>query len=124
MKNRLAFGSFHSQHFSVHQVQEWKYLLRNQLYPPDWIASQYPHGNCEDYQELEQVSCDRHNVMQEKEQCDEAKESVVENEQQVSNGLSKEAIEIFRHSEAYRKERKCLNALMIKIASHCGFFLS
>lgn len=91
--NRLGFGDFHAAHFSPEQVEQWKHLLQKNLYP-SWQPYQQ-----EPYQAEEAPMND---TMEE--QVDQ--EQDMQQEQDPLHGLSKEAIEIFRFSEAYRKERK------------------
>ncbi|KAI7878673.1 hypothetical protein K492DRAFT_170630 [Lichtheimia hyalospora FSU 10163] len=86
--NRLGFGDFHAAHFSPQQVEQWKHLLRKDLYPswqPYQQEQEYPQEPMNDTME------DQH---------------VIQDDQDPLHGLSKEAIEIFRFSEAYRKERE------------------
>ena len=89
--NRLGFGDFHAAHFSPQQVEQWKHLLQKDLYP-----SWQPYQQEQEYQEEPM-----NDSMEE-----ETDQQVIHDDQDPLHGLSKEAIEIFRFSEAYRKERE------------------
>jgi hypothetical protein len=90
--NRLGFADFHSKHFSPEQKLHWQSMLQQQQ------------------QQQQQYNVDLQYYEQEHEQPTEyyQEEEGYYQEEQVDpeEELSKEAIEIFRFSEAYRKERE------------------
>ncbi|KAI8639287.1 hypothetical protein BD408DRAFT_421700 [Parasitella parasitica] len=95
--NRLAFGDFHSKHFGPEQKAYWQSVLQHeqqqQQYQPQYQQEFYEYYQYET-QELQGQE-------QEEEQEQDEEEYYFEKEQ-----LSKEAIEIFDFSEAYRKEKE------------------
>lgn len=108
--NRLGFADFHANHFGPEQKAHWQSMLRQQQQQfhvtqhhhyydysqqpqPDQEESYHHNDNYEEYAKDEQVE-------------EEAEEEEEEDDEQAEVEISKEAIEIFRFSEAYRKERE------------------
>ncbi|CEI96424.1 hypothetical protein RMCBS344292_10585 [Rhizopus microsporus] len=95
--NRLGFADFHAKHFGPEQQEYWKQFLRNQ-------QQYYQQQNDEQSSQLvSDYSYYYYN--HDNEPTDLEEEQVQANESYDDDGLYKEAIEIFRFSEAYRKER-------------------
>ncbi|KAJ8652015.1 hypothetical protein O0I10_012359 [Lichtheimia ornata] len=94
--NRLGFGDFHAAHFSPQQVEQWKHLLQRNLYP-----SWQPYQEQQQQQQYQQEPTMNDAMEEEVDQ-----QQDIQDDQDQHHGLSKEAIEIFRFSEAYRKERE------------------
>ncbi|ORE10109.1 hypothetical protein BCV72DRAFT_239141 [Rhizopus microsporus var. microsporus] len=94
--NRLGFADFHAKHFGPEQQEYWKQFLRNQ--------QQYYHQQS-DEQSSQLTSDYSYYYNHNNEPTDLEEEQVEVDKTNDDYGLSKEAIEIFRFSEAYRKER-------------------
>lgn len=84
--NRLAFGDFHAKHFGPKQKAYWQDMLQQQQQQQQY----YQQDAYDDYQ------YEATELQQQQDQPEDEKE----------HHLSKEAIEIFRFSEAYRKEKE------------------
>ncbi|CEP07733.1 hypothetical protein [Parasitella parasitica] len=83
--NRLAFGEFHSKHFGPEQKAYWHSVLQQQQQQQD---------------QQEFYGYHHYEIGQDTEQNQE------QDEENYEKQLSKEAIEIFQFSEAYRKEKE------------------
>ncbi|GAN10808.1 hypothetical protein MAM1_0404c10358 [Mucor ambiguus] len=95
--NRLAFGDFHAKHFGPEQKAYWQNMLQQQQQ-----QQQYYQQNAHEYYQYEAAELQQQDQPESEEHYPEEEEEEEEEEQQ----LSKEAIEIFRFSEAYRKEKE------------------
>ncbi|KAI9491271.1 hypothetical protein BDB00DRAFT_507671 [Zychaea mexicana] len=117
MSNVLQFRSFHKRHFSPEQVKYWQQQVLNQQQPntsSQWqqysntvYDSRHPHY---DYDYTNYPSEGLENKSETDVDMTEAEREEFDEEegQQQQTTLSQEAIEIFKFSEAYRKERKFL----------------
>lgn len=97
--NRLGFADFHNKHFSHEQKLYWQNMLQQQQQQQqyyDYSQTTYNEHWQEQHTEEEWNDDRYHEVVEEEE------EEVEEN----FGGLTKEAIAIFKFSEAYRKERE------------------
>ncbi|KAI8367557.1 uncharacterized protein BYT42DRAFT_130810 [Radiomyces spectabilis] len=133
--NTMSFGSFHAKHFNPDEVLRWKnfifggHAMPVNAYPTTDAYYSYPatdaqgyyadsdHGipqthapNSEYIETFDIPKGEEDQVIQEGEQeevYEEGEEYGEDDEEEmVYHGtLSKEAVEIFRFSEAYRKER-------------------
>jgi hypothetical protein len=98
--NRLGFADFHAKHFGPDQKAHWQSMLQQQQ------LNMYPQQQYYDYtQDQEQGEQEYYNN-EEYEEYAQEEEEYEEEEQEDELQLSKEAVEIFRFSEAYRKERE------------------
>ncbi|KAL9537754.1 hypothetical protein MBANPS3_011498 [Mucor bainieri] len=95
--NRLAFGDFHAKHFGPEQKAYWQTMLQQQQQQQQ--QQQYYQQNAHEYYQYET------NQLQQQDQL-EAEEYYLEEDEEEEQQLSKEAIEIFQFSEAYRKEKE------------------
>lgn len=93
--NRLAFGDFHSKHFGPEQKAYWQSVLKQQQPQPQQQQQQQQYQ--EQFYEYSQYETEE----QQQEEQEQEEEYYPEHEE-----LSKEAIEIFQFSEAYRKEKE------------------
>lgn len=91
--NRLAFGDFHAKHFGPEQKAYWQSMLQQQ----------YNQQESYDYYQYEANELQQQDQMEDEEYYSEQQQQQEEEEQ---GQLSKEAIEIFQFSEAYRKEKE------------------
>ncbi|KAI8140215.1 hypothetical protein BJV82DRAFT_624305, partial [Fennellomyces sp. T-0311] len=99
MSNVLRFRSFHERHFSPEQVRYWQSILNQQSSASQWqqydgLQHAETAGDDENYEEE-----DYYEEGYEEEYVQE------DTDEQPQTTLSEEAIEIFKFSEAYRKER-------------------
>ncbi|CAO3628020.1 unnamed protein product [Mucor fragilis] len=97
--NRLAFGDFHAKHFGPEQKAYWQNMLQQQQQQQQQQHQPYYQQNEYDYDQYEADE-----LQQQGQPVDE--EYYPEEEEEENHQLSKEAIEIFRFSEAYRKEKE------------------
>ncbi|KAI9275900.1 hypothetical protein BDA99DRAFT_198434 [Phascolomyces articulosus] len=116
MSNVLQFKSFHDRHFNPEQVKHWQQFILNQQQQqqqeqPD--LSQWQQYNESNAYWSNQENNGDYSANQEtytqgvtNEYMEQEQEPYYEEEEGQPGGLSKEAIEIFKFSEAYRKERK------------------
>ncbi|CAO3632883.1 unnamed protein product [Cunninghamella echinulata] len=87
--NRLPFKSFHSSHFNSNNINQWNFYLQNlQQYQYDPYTQQRFYPNENEYNEFNQY------------------EEILTHEPERNEELSKEAIAIFKFSEAYAKRQK------------------
>ncbi|KAG0171468.1 hypothetical protein DFQ28_005143 [Apophysomyces sp. BC1034] len=116
--NSLPFGSFHAKHFGQEQILHWNHVLgihsqqahHSQLASPSYFYSHnYDQNYAEGDVEVEEVVDRETNVVQQPSPQAEGEYYI---EDSTPTTLSKEAIEIFRFSEAYRKEREQLDKEM------------
>lgn len=116
--NRLGFRDFHTKHFGPEQKAHWQVMLQQQQQQYEFYSQQpseveavYNSGDQQTAYDLnghpidqqyaqEPYSTEYHDSYHDDSQYDDNYEGEEEEE------LSKEAIEIFRFSEAYRKERE------------------
>lgn len=96
--NRLAFGDFHAKHFGPEQKAYWQNMLQQQQQQQQ--HQQYYQHNEYDYYQYEA------NEVQPVDEEYYPEEEEEEEEEEENHQLSKEAIEIFKFSEAYRKEKE------------------
>ncbi|KAG0746586.1 hypothetical protein G6F57_005265 [Rhizopus arrhizus] len=100
--NRLSFADFHAKHFGQEQQEYWKsFLQQQQFYSYQNTDEKLPHNtnlnpNDQSYEAFEDQNYNE----------DYPQEDQMEEEDDECHGLSKEAIEIFKFSEAYKKERE------------------
>lgn len=100
--NRLSFADFHAKHFGQEQQEYWKsFLQQQQFYSYQNTDEKLPHNtnlnpNDQSYEAFEDQNYNE----------DYPQEDQMEEEDDECHGLSKEAIEIFKFSEAYKKERQ------------------
>lgn len=110
--NQLRFGAFHAAHFGSHQTSQWQTYLygplahagdehgnlgHNQPWPTE-------HGRGADSQPYQSAAYE-YEQAEMNATIPENGVAMEENETEYQ-GLSKEAVEIFKFSEAFRKERK------------------
>jgi hypothetical protein len=97
--NRLAFGEFHQKHFGPEQTAYWSLMIQQQQQQYEQAQQYYSYEN--DYS---QQPIDSRNYAQD--QYQDPQQNQYEYHEEEEEELSKEAIEIFRFSEAYRKEKE------------------
>ncbi|KAI9483389.1 MAG: hypothetical protein EXX96DRAFT_558028 [Benjaminiella poitrasii] len=102
--NRLAFGEFHQKHFGAQQKSYWYSILQphlqNQCHEHDQYYQQDAYYG-DDQQQYYDYEDDYHDSHHDQDQQEE--EEYITKEDQEEE-LSKEAIEIFKFSEAYREK--------------------
>ncbi|KAG2220239.1 hypothetical protein INT45_008780 [Circinella minor] len=106
MSNVLQFKSFHERHFSPEQVKYWQQHILNQQQQQHstWQWQQY-NESYPSYHDNDPTIVNEETYIQEEEiNINMEQEPNVDQQQKTS--LSQEAIEIFKFSEAYRKERE------------------
>lgn len=100
--NRLGFADFHNKHFSQEQKLYWQNMLQQQQQQQQqqqyYDCSQTTYNEYWQEQPTQEEWKDDQNEIEEEEEEEEVEE--------IYGGLTKEAIEIFKFSEAYRKERE------------------
>ncbi|KAF7731684.1 hypothetical protein EC973_008855 [Apophysomyces ossiformis] len=114
--NSLPFGSFHAKHFGQEQIAHWNHILgiqnQHSLYssnvatPYCYYPQTYNRNDAENEAYVEepcQTEIAHVNIPAQEESGEKRTEAPS------STTLSKEAIEIFRFSEAYKKERERLD---------------
>ncbi|GAA5800439.1 hypothetical protein HPULCUR_005869 [Helicostylum pulchrum] len=118
--NRLGFRDFHTKHFGPDQRAQWQVMLQQQqyvtYYQQEYSTDQQPFYDSVDqsYQQTPAYSQQPYYTEQEYHDQEHVDNQQYENQYYEENNqyeeeeeeLSKEAIEIFRFSEAYRKERE------------------
>lgn len=92
--NRLAFGDFHAKHFGPEQKAYWQSMLQQQYHQQESYG--YYQYEANELQQQDQMEDEEYYSEQQHQQEEEEEEGQ----------LSKEAIEIFQFSEAYRKEKE------------------
>ena len=120
MSNILQFRSFHERHFSPEQVQYWQQHILNRQQQGQQQQQQHDTWQWQKYNESyapyhdnDQNVADQETYVQEEDteiNMEREQETTLsqqqQQQQQQQTSLSQEAIEIFKFSEAYRKERK------------------
>jgi hypothetical protein len=92
--NRLAFSEFHQKHFGPEQTAYWSAMIQQQQQQQQQPQYEEYYSFENDYSQHANESHYAHDDYEHEEEQDEYHE------------LSEEAIEIFRFSEAYRKEKE------------------
>ena len=127
MSNILQFRSFHERHFSPEQVQYWQqHILNRRQQGQQQQQQQQQNGTWQWQQHNEsyapyygndQIVVDQETHVQEEETGINMEREQEPNlsQQQQQTSLSQEAIEIFKFSEAYRKERKFFDDKFVRM---------
>ncbi|KAI7856536.1 hypothetical protein BDC45DRAFT_437190 [Circinella umbellata] len=109
MSNVLQFKSFHERHFSPEQVKYWQQHILNQQQQQQqhstWQWQQY-NESYPSYNDNDPTILANEETYTQEEEIDINMEQEPNVDQHQQTSLSQEAIEIFKFSEAYRKERK------------------
>lgn len=103
--NRLAFGEFHQKHFGSEQTAYWSAMIQQQQQQQQHQQQQqqyeqyYPYDSVQTNEASDYAQDQIHNSYNELQQQQ-------KHQNEYDEELSEEAIEIFRFSEAYRKEKE------------------
>ena len=103
MSNVLRFKSFHERHFSPDQVKHWQSILNQQSGASQW--QQCDTSQSYSSQQVETTAAENYEEEYYEEEYNEEYDEEGQQDTEAPT-LSEEAIEIFRFSEAYRKERR------------------
>ncbi|KAI7908152.1 uncharacterized protein BX663DRAFT_493174 [Cokeromyces recurvatus] len=99
--NRLAFGEFHKKHFGAHQKSYWHSIL--QLHLQNYQSQHYDDDTYYDQQQYYSYESNK-DYYDDSEHNDDQQEEYEIEEEEEEEELSKEAIEIFKFSEAYKQK--------------------